>query len=189
MAQGWPSILRRKGSIMDSVNTDWTTSSIAAQRGLGWKGRPKTHELTEARQGRFHYTIGPYSDPVLAVRSGDRIIVETRDAFEGALKSEQDKPTEKLQMPFVNPQNGPIMIEGAKKGDAVAVLFIGDAHACQGDGEVCGIAVEYPTVTTIRVGSGMPPPSLAGLILSCPMSARWRSAMTRRPGAPSSKPT
>jgi acetamidase/formamidase len=30
-------------------------------------------------------------------------------------------------------------------------LFIGDAHACQGDGEVCGVAVEYATVTTIRV--------------------------------------
>jgi amidase len=29
--------------------------------------------------------------------------------------------------------------------------FIGDAHACQGDGEVCGTAVEYPSTTTIRV--------------------------------------
>ena len=32
-----------------------------------------------------------------------------------------------------------------------ARLFIGDAHACQGDGEVCGVAVEYPATTTIRV--------------------------------------
>ena len=32
-----------------------------------------------------------------------------------------------------------------------ARLFIGDAHACQGDGEVCGVAVEYPTTTTIHV--------------------------------------
>jgi acetamidase/formamidase len=30
-------------------------------------------------------------------------------------------------------------------------LFIGDAHACQGDGEVCGVAVELATITTIRV--------------------------------------
>ena len=30
-------------------------------------------------------------------------------------------------------------------------LFTGDAHACQGDGEVCGVAVEYPTTTTITV--------------------------------------
>ena len=32
-----------------------------------------------------------------------------------------------------------------------ARLFIGDAHACQGDGEVCGTAVEYPSTTTIQV--------------------------------------
>lgn len=32
-----------------------------------------------------------------------------------------------------------------------ARVFIGDAHACQGDGEVCGVAVEYPTVTTITI--------------------------------------
>ena len=32
-----------------------------------------------------------------------------------------------------------------------ARLFIGDAHACQGDGECCGTAVEYPTTTTIVV--------------------------------------
>ncbi|MFP3608001.1 acetamidase/formamidase family protein, partial [Paraburkholderia sp. SIMBA_053] len=30
-------------------------------------------------------------------------------------------------------------------------LFIGDAHACQGDGEVCGTAVEYQSTTTVRV--------------------------------------
>ena len=32
-----------------------------------------------------------------------------------------------------------------------ARLFIGDAHACQGDGEVCGVAVEYASTTTIQV--------------------------------------
>ena len=240
----------------------WLANSIMARRGVGRERQPDTHELSEAKQGRYHYTIGPYSDPVLTVRPGDRIVVETRDAFEGALTSEQDRPTERLRVPFLNPQNGPVLIEGAEKGDAVAVhiesmvprgpnprgtccmipefggltgtyytatlnpplpevvrkihldetwvrwsdrvtlpynphigtlslspeidsinsltpdnhggnmdlpdmgpgsvtylpvrvaggrLFIGDAHACQGDGEVCGVAVEYPTVTTIRV--------------------------------------
>jgi len=247
---------------MDTKTAGWTSRSIAAQRGVGWAKTPHTHSLTEAAQGRYHYTIGPYSDPVLTVRPGDRIVVETRDAFEGAIRTEQDRPTEKLRMPFLNPQNGPIMIEGAEKGDTIAVLiesmvprgknprgtccmipefggltgtyytatlndplpqivrkihldekkvlwservtlpysphigtlslspeidsinsltpdnhggnmdlpdmgpgsitylpvrvpggrlFIGDAHACQGDGEVCGVAVEYATFTTIRV--------------------------------------
>jgi acetamidase/formamidase len=196
------------------------------------------------------------------VQPGDTVVVETRDAFEGKITSETDKPSQILKMPFLNPQNGPIMIEGAQKGDVIAVyiekmaprgddphgfccmipnfgaltgtdytallneplpeivrkiridednvywsrrntlpykphigtlslspeidsinsltpdshggnmdvpdmgpgsitylpvrspgarLFIGDAHACQGDGEVCGTAVEYASTTTIRV--------------------------------------
>jgi len=240
----------------------WTDNSIMKNRGVAGRKDGTTHQLTEAKQGKYHYTMGPYSDPVLQVEPGDRIVVETRDAFEGAIKTEKDLPSQKCTMPFLNPQNGPIMIKGAQKGDAVAVyiesmlprgenprgtcamipefggltgtyytatlndplpeivrkinvdeqwvywservtlpykphigtlscspeidsissltpdnhggnmdlpdmgpgsitylpvrtagarLFIGDAHACQGDGEVCGVAVEYATVTTIRV--------------------------------------
>ena len=99
----------------------WLDQSIVARRGVGWARDPRLHDLTEALQGKFHYTIGPYSDPVLTVAPGDRIRIETRDAFEGAIRTEQDKPTERLRMPFVNPQNGPIMIEGAEPGDALAV--------------------------------------------------------------------
>jgi len=241
---------------------DWIENSIMYARGLAHGKVGDTHELTEAIQGKYHYTMGPYSQPVLHIKSGDRVVVETRDAFEGAIKTEQDLPSQKCTMPFLNPQNGPIMIEGAQKGDTVAVyiekmvprgpqprgtcamipefgaltgtyytatlndplpeivrkihvdeehvhwsdrvtlpykphigtlslspeidsinsltpdnhggnmdlpdmgpgsitylpvrspgarLFIGDAHACQGDGEVCGVAVEFQTVTTIRV--------------------------------------
>lgn len=241
---------------------DWRAASVMSRRGVARGRRGATHELGEARQGKYHYTIGPYSDPVLEVQPGDRVVVETRDAFEGALRSEQDLPSEKLRLPFVNPQNGPILVTGAEPGDALAVyietmrprgpnprgtcamisefgaltgtaytallntplpervrkvpldeehvywservtlpyrphigtlscspeidsinsltpdahggnmdlpdmgpgsitylpvrspgarLFIGDAHACQGDGEVCGTAVEYPSETTIQV--------------------------------------
>jgi hypothetical protein len=80
---------------------DWLAGSIVGRRGVGWAGKPRLHDLTEALQGKYHYTIGPYSDPVLTVRPGDRIRIETRDAFEGAIKTEQDKPTEKLRMPLM----------------------------------------------------------------------------------------
>jgi acetamidase/formamidase len=240
----------------------WLNTSIMRTRGVAQGRTPDTHALTEARQGTYHYTIGPYSTPVMQIRPGDRVIVETRDAFEGKVKTEQDLPSKVLTMPFVNPQSGPILIEGAEKGDVVAVyiesmaprgpnprgtcamipqfgalsatsltamlhdslpeivrkidvdedgvywskrvtlpyrphigtlscspeidsintltpdshggnmdlpdmgpgsitylpvrtagarLFIGDAHACQGDGEVCGTAVEYASTTTIQV--------------------------------------
>ena len=240
----------------------WLNSSIMRTRGVAQGRNPITHQLTEARQGKFHYTIGPYTDPVLEVKPGDRIVVDTRDAFEGKVRTVHDLPSKVLTMPFVNPQNGPIMVEGAEPGDVVAVyiesmaprgpnprgtcamipqfgalsgtmftalladslpeivrkidvdedgvywsprvtlpyrphigtlscspqidsinsltpdshggnmdlpdmgpgsitylpvrspgarVFIGDAHACQGDGEVCGVAVEYQSTTTIEV--------------------------------------
>ena len=240
----------------------WLDDSIMRRRGMAQGRAAVTHQLTEAKQGKYHYTIGPYTDPVLSIKPGDRVVVETRDAFEGAVKTERDLPSKVLTMPFVNPQNGPIMVEGAEKGDVIAVhiesmaprgpnprgtcamipffgalsatsmtamlhdalpelvrkidvdeqgvywskrvtlpyrphigtlscspeidsinsltpdnhggnmdlpdmgpdsitylpvrtagarVFIGDAHACQGDGEVCGVAVEYATTTTIRI--------------------------------------
>lgn len=240
----------------------WINASIMRTRGVAQGRTPATHELTEALQGMYHYTIGPYTDPVLTVKPGDRVVVETLDAFEGKIKTPQDLPSKVLTMPFVNPQNGPIMVEGAQPGDVVAVyiesmlprglnprgtccmipqfgalsgtiftallaeslpeivrkidvdedgvywsprvtlpykphigtlscsphidsisslipdthggnmdlpdmgpgsitylpvrtdgarVFIGDAHACQGDGEVCGTAVEYSSVTTIQI--------------------------------------
>lgn len=219
-------------------------------------------KLTEEEQDGFHYTIGPYADPVLEIEPGDTVEVETEDAFEGALESEDDNPSEELNMPYLNPQTGPIYVEGAEKGDTVAItiesieprgqqprgttclvpefggltatdrtamlhdplpeivkkldvttdgvewnsditipydpfvgtistspeidsvsaltpfkhggnmdlpdvrpgttihlpvntegalIYLGDCHAAQGDGELCGVAVEHPTVTTITV--------------------------------------
>lgn len=79
------------------------------------------HYLTEELQQGYHYVIGPHADPVLRVRPGDTVVVETVDAFEGKIESEDTLPTEVLNMPFVNPQSGPIFVEGAEKGDALAV--------------------------------------------------------------------
>jgi amidase len=99
----------------------WLDGSIVRRRGVAQGRAPEAHSLSEAKQGTYHYTIGPYSTPVLSVRPGDRVVVETRDAFEGKLKTAQDLPSRVLTMPFVNPQNGPILVEGAEKGDVVAV--------------------------------------------------------------------
>ena len=99
----------------------WFESSYMARRGMA-KGQAGTlHRLTEAVQGKYHYVYGPYAEPVLRIRPGDRVEAETRDAFEGTIKSEADLPTAVLNLPFVNPQNGPIAVEGAQKGDVLAV--------------------------------------------------------------------
>jgi acetamidase/formamidase len=241
----------------------WFEQSIMARNGVA-KGKPgREHTITEAEQGKYHYTYGPYPEPVLIVDPGAVIACETHDAFQGKIKHATDKPSEKLNFPFLNPQNGPIFISGAEKGDCLAVyiksirprgpqpvgttclipefgglvgtsvtallnkplpehvkkievtveggvkwsdkitlpyepfigtigtspeieaisslvpdyyggnmdlpdvapdsiiylpvnapgalLYLGDCHAIQGDGELCGVALEHPTVTTVQV--------------------------------------
>jgi acetamidase/formamidase len=85
----------------------------------GSEGR--THLLTEAVQGKYHYVYGPYAEPVLQIDPGDVVVVETVDAFEGKLRSEADIPSELLNFPFLNPQCGPIAVNGAEKGDVIAI--------------------------------------------------------------------
>jgi amidase len=99
----------------------WFESSYMVKRGVAAGKTGKTHELTEAVQGKYHYVYGPYAEPVLRIRPGDIVVAETQDAFEGKLKTESDSPTELLNVPFLNPQCGPIAVEGAEKGDVLAV--------------------------------------------------------------------
>jgi acetamidase/formamidase len=86
------------------------------------KGKPgANHQLTEAKQGKYHYVYGPYAEPVLKIKPGDVVVAETKDAFEGKIKRESDSPTALLNVPFLNPQCGPIAVQGAEKGDVLAV--------------------------------------------------------------------
>ncbi|WP_181706008.1 acetamidase/formamidase family protein [Chthonobacter rhizosphaerae] len=100
---------------------DWLETSIMARRGVAKGEERSTHEITEASQGTYHYVYGPFAKPVLTVEPGAVISVETHDAFEGKIRTEADKPSEKLNFPYLNPQNGPIRVEGAEKGDVIAI--------------------------------------------------------------------
>jgi amidase len=102
----------------------WITNSYMARKGVAHGKTGAAHELTEARQGTYHFVYGPYVQPVVRIAPGDIITVETIDAFGGAVKTEADLPSKVLNMPFVNPQNGPIAVEGAVKGDVLAVHIL-----------------------------------------------------------------
>lgn len=109
---------------------DIIANSIMASRGIA-RGKPgATHTLTIENQGAFQYVYGPYAEPKLEVAPGDIIEVETEDAFGGAITSEEDRPSEKLVFPFLNPQCGPILVKGAEKGDCLAVAI----HSVQNRG-------------------------------------------------------
>ncbi|MEZ5231405.1 MAG: acetamidase/formamidase family protein [Acidimicrobiales bacterium] len=124
---------------------DWLADSIMYRRGVAGGAVGATHHLTEERQGTFHYTMGPYSEPVLHIAPGDRVVVDTRDAFEGKIQTEADLPSAKLTMPFVNPQNGPIMVEGAEPGDALAVHI--ESMLPRAEQGACAMIPEFGALT------------------------------------------
>jgi len=70
------------------------------------------------------YVIGPYKNPVANVKSGEIFQIQTLDAFGNKVNSSTSDITKLIQMPFVNPLVGPIYIEGAQKGDSLAVTII-----------------------------------------------------------------
>ena len=125
----------------------WLSDSIMYQRGVAHGQVTTTHMLTEAVQGTYHYTIGPYSTPVLQVAPGDRILVETRDAFEGKIQTERDLPTQVLRMPLVNPQNGPMLVEGADKGDTLTVYIESMAPRGANPRGTCCLIPEFGALT------------------------------------------
>jgi len=99
----------------------WISTSVMGRKAVAKGKAGARHRLSEEDQGTFHYVYGPYSTPVLRIAPGDVVEVETLDAFGGVIKTEDDLPSAKLNMPFVNPQNGPIAVDGAEKGDVLAV--------------------------------------------------------------------
>ena len=103
--------------------SDWLASTYMARKAVAGGKPGTTHHLTQAKQGKYHYVYGPYAEPVLRIKPGDIVVAETHDAFEGKITSESDRPTELLNVPFLNPQCGPIAVAGAAKGDVVCVYI------------------------------------------------------------------
>ena len=101
----------------------WQKESIMARKGVAKGERGIHHMITERDQGKYHYVYGPYVKPALIVDPGSVVAAETHDAFEGAIKHESDSPSKILNFPFLNPQNGPIFVNGAEKGDTLAVYI------------------------------------------------------------------
>jgi amidase len=70
----------------------------------------------------YSYVFNPYRGAVATVKPGDRVTIHTDDAFESRIKSKDDLPGKALATAkFLNPQTGPIYVEGAEPGDTLAV--------------------------------------------------------------------
>ena len=68
----------------------------------------------------YPYAMGRYLDPIATVRPGESVEIFTEDAFEGRLTREDQVPSQILGQ-YLNPQTGPIYVEGAEPGDTLIV--------------------------------------------------------------------
>src|SRR3712207_3111495 len=70
----------------------------------------------------YSYVFSPYREPVARVEPGRRVVIHTDDAFESRINTADDLPSRALATAkFLNPQTGPIYVEGAEQGDTLAV--------------------------------------------------------------------
>ena len=72
---------------------------------------------------KYSYVYSRYLEPIAKVKINETVVIYTADAFENKITSENDLPS-KVLGEYVNPQTGPIYIEGAEAGDTLVVDII-----------------------------------------------------------------
>ena len=75
------------------------------------------------QKGSYSYAFSRYVEPIAHVKPGETVALYTEDAFESKITREIDLPSTVLG-PYLNPQTGPIFIEGAEPGDTLVVHII-----------------------------------------------------------------
>jgi amidase len=82
----------------------------------------KEGETVEVVPQDYSYVFNPYREPIARVKPGERVTIHTDDAFESRITKKEDLPSRALATAkFLNPQTGPIYVEGAEPGDTLAV--------------------------------------------------------------------
>ncbi|MGE3820030.1 MAG: acetamidase/formamidase family protein [Isosphaeraceae bacterium] len=76
--------------------------------------------MTKLPIGPLLYEFSRHHEPRLRIEPGSVLSVETEDALSGQIRTNDDR-RDKVKMPYSNPLNGPIWVEGAEPGDALAV--------------------------------------------------------------------
>ncbi len=68
------------------------------------------------------YEFSRHHEPRARIKPGESIVVESEDALSGQIRTNDDR-RDKSKVPYSNPVAGPIWIEGAEAGDALAVTI------------------------------------------------------------------
>jgi amidase len=79
-------------------------------------------QATEVIPKTYSYVFNPYREPIARVKPEERVTIHTNDAFESRITKKEHLPSRALATAkFLNPQTGPIYVEGAEPGDTLAV--------------------------------------------------------------------
>ncbi len=73
--------------------------------------------------GQYAWTFGGVP-PVRSIRPGMVLELWTEDCFAGRVRGPADLVSQVCEFPFLNPQTGPFLVEGAEPGDTLAVHFV-----------------------------------------------------------------
>jgi amidase len=107
----------------------------------------------------FVYKMSRENQPVLRIKPGETIVVESLDGFGGSIKSDAD-PFPVIDLERVNQTTGPIYVEDAKPGDTLVV-------------SVKKIVLPRQGVTTIFPGFG---------VLKDDFNVQWKKVCPIRDG-------
>lgn len=98
------------------------------------------------------YEFSRHLEPRARIVSRTKLLVESEDALSGQLRTNQDV-RDKSKMPYSNPVNGPIFVEGAEPGDTLAV----DIHAIRPTIGQCSTYTGGPKQLCEWLGTDVPP--------------------------------
>ncbi len=98
------------------------------------------------------YEFSRHHEPRAVIESGEQVWVESEDALSGQIRRPGDQ-RDKSQVPRSNPVAGPIYVNGAQPGDALAVT-IDDIQPRDGQ---CATYTGHPRLLAEWLGDDVPP--------------------------------
>ncbi len=98
------------------------------------------------------YEFSPHNEPRAQIAPGETLAVESEDALSGQIRKPGDQ-RDKSKMPYSNPVAGPILVEDAEPGDALAVR-IDDIQPRDGQ---CATYTGHPRLLAEWLGDDVPP--------------------------------
>lgn len=110
------------------------------------------------QRGAYCYTYSAAHEPVVRVKPGQRVRIHCVDCFENRLEREDQTFDEVCTYPYLNPQTGPVFVEGAEPGDTLLVHIdeIEITREWAMTGLVPGFGLLTQTKTTAMLTSNLP---------------------------------